>query len=157
MAKINSWGCVCTDRCIEVVSLEDHEATLPEVRVVALKPGDTLVITYPGPVSYDQAARMKESLGQMILPGVKCLVLGDDPKLSILRSEAQRAPDQPSVSLDPHQMVCPSCGQPSGKGMDMFAYMAELITKHPTAKGMLDLAMARATIPTPSASGAPNA
>ena len=65
--------------------------------------------------------------------------------------DAASATIQPSASLDPHQMVCPSCGQPSGKGMDMFAYMAELITKHPTAKGMLDLAMARATIPTPSA------
>lgn len=51
---------------------------------------------------------------------------------------------QPTAALDLNQMCCPACGQPSGKGVDMFAYMAELVTKHPTAKGMLALAMARA-------------
>ncbi len=49
------------------------------------------------------------------------------------------------ASPDLMQHCCPSCGQPSGKGIDLFTYMAELVTKHPTAKGMLDLAMARAT------------
>lgn len=23
---VNSWGCVCTDRCVEVVTLEDYQA-----------------------------------------------------------------------------------------------------------------------------------
>jgi len=60
-----------------------------------------------------------------------------------------------SAASDLMQHCCPSCGQPSGKGIDLFTYMAELVTKHPTAKGMLDLAMARAT--TGSASVSPEA
>ena len=67
--------------------IKPSESQPPDLIVLPLRPNDTLAITFPGPISYEQASRMKEALG-LILPGVKCLIIGDDPKLSVLRPEA---------------------------------------------------------------------
>jgi hypothetical protein len=63
----------------------------PLVNVVRLKPGDLLVLRYAQPLPVNARAQMQDTLAR-VFPQNRCVVLGGDVALSIVRPEHKPAP-----------------------------------------------------------------
>lgn len=64
-----------------------------EVQVLRLRPGDALVITFPGLLTMAERARIRERAHEALGPDVPVLILDRGPELAVVRAPDQGDPD----------------------------------------------------------------